>query len=169
MAEALPRFIHLVAASFWVGSQLFMFLVGSPALAVVKEQPVRRQALDILTRRFVTLGWLAIGVLVLTGALNILHRGTDVAFSFHLRYAWILSVKLGLVATAIGLTALHSYVLGPRLIELQMAAVVNPGRTHEVRRFRGLSVAISALNLLVALAILYLAALLTRPFAFAPS
>ena len=169
MVEALTRFVHLAAAAFWVGSQLFMFLVAVPALAPVEDPPLRRRVVERLSYRYVTLGWFAIGLLVLTGIVNIFDRGADFALDFDLRYAWILAVKLGLVAAAILITIIHSYVLGPRLLELQALEAEDPGWAARVARLRRLSIVISVLNLLVALAILYLAALLTRPFAFLPA
>lgn len=112
----------------------------------------------VLNRRFAWLGWGALAVLVLTGINNVIQRqhDTDLVFDDDFRYAWIFVFKLALVAAVIALTAIHTYVVGPRLLALQESHA----RSAELSRMRRLSIQASVLNLLAGVAILFAVALL---------
>jgi len=66
-----------------------------------------------------------------------------------------------LVAATVALTALHTFVVGPRLLALQ-EAVANETQVAASRR---LSIITSAVNLVLALGILFAAALMNTDFA----
>jgi uncharacterized membrane protein len=157
VGESIVFWIHLLAAAIWVGSQVFMFGAVMPALRTLDEG-ARRGALLVLNRRFARLGWGALAILVLTGIENVMRRQdeTDRVFDFDFRYAWIFVVKLALVAAVIALTAIHTEVVGPRLLALQESRA----GSEEVARARRLSIVLSVLNLLAAVAILFLVTLL---------
>ena len=135
-----------------------MFVAVVPALRTLDEA-ARHRAVLVLNRRFAWLGWGALAILVLTGIDNVFQRQdeTDLVFDYDFRYAWIFVVKLALVAAVIALTAIHTYVVGPRLLDLQRG-----GRSgsEELSRMRRLSIRLSVLNLLAGVAILFLVALL---------
>jgi uncharacterized membrane protein len=158
MGQSIVFWIHLFAAATWVGSQIFMFAAVVPALRALGDEAARRRAVLVLNRRFAWLGWGALAILVLTGIDNVIRRqrDTDLVFDYDFRYAWIFVVKLVLVAVVIALTAIHSYVVGPRLLALQES---HAGST-ELSRMRRLSIQLSVLNLLASVAILFLVALL---------
>lgn len=165
MTEAIPIWLHLVAATVWVGPQVFMFLVVVPALRAAQDPGARYRATSVLTSRFNMVAWSALALLVLTGIDNIVGRDRAIdAFDFNYRFAWILSVKLALVALTTLLTAYHAFGVGRRIMSLESdPATAAPQRLQPLRR---LSVGVSVLNLLLALAILFLAALLGQSFAF---
>jgi ABC-type Fe3+ transport system permease subunit len=86
---------------------------------------------------------------------------------FGLRYGYILAVKLVLVALVILLTLAHSLVAGPRLLRLQEADLnATESQPADLAKARRTSVVLSALTLLLSLAVLFCAALLRGPFAF---
>ncbi|MGB8651412.1 MAG: hypothetical protein WCD35_12205 [Mycobacteriales bacterium] len=96
--ETLRLFLHVTAATVWVGGQLVLAALV-PAL--------RRIGPDVpgaAARAFARVAWPAFGVLVLTGAWNVYAVRDD----NHGRYATTLAVKLVLVVLS-GLTAwLHA-------------------------------------------------------------
>lgn len=143
-----------------------MFLAVMPSLRTIRDPQAYYQALRVLTSRFNIVGWSALVLLALTGIDNIVagERAID-AFDYDYRFAWILTIKLALVAATILLTTYHVFGIGPRMMSVVEAA---PGSaTHsETRLLRRLSIAINVANLLIAIAILFLAALLRQPFAF---
>ncbi len=158
MGQAIVFWIHLLAAATWVGSQIFMFAAVVPALRTLDEA-ARYRAVVVLNRRFAWLGWGALAILVLTGIDNVIQRqkDLDIVFDYDFRYAWIFVVKLVLVAVVVALTAIHAYVVGPRLLALQEGARAG---SEELSRMRRQSIQLSVVNLLAGVAILFLVALL---------
>jgi uncharacterized membrane protein len=158
MGESIVFWIHLLSAAIWIGSQVFMFAAVVPALRALGDEAARYRAVVVLNWRFAWLGWGALAILVLTGIDNVIQRQDDydIVFDYDFRYAWIFVVKLALVAAVIALTAIHSYVVGPRLLALQESGQASA----ELGRLRRLSIQLSALNLLASVAILFLVALL---------
>ena len=154
MGQSIVFWIHLLAAATWVGSQIFMFAAVVPALRTLDEA-ARYRAVVVLNRRFAWLGWGALAILVLTGIDNAIRE--DDVFDFDVRYGWIFVAKLVLVGVVFVLTAIHSYVLGPRLLALQESL---PAGSEELSRMRRLSIRLSVLNLAASVAILFLVALL---------
>jgi len=164
MLDAIPYWLHLLAAAAWIGPQLMMFLVIAPGLGGL-DQPARLRLMRTITLRFGWLGGGALAVLVVTGLGNIDRYAP--ADMFDLRYGYILAVKLVLVAVVILLTLAHSLVAGPRLLRLQEAALnATQERAKDLTKARRLSIVLSALTLLSSLAVLFCAALLRGPFAF---
>jgi uncharacterized membrane protein len=158
VADSFVFWVHLVAATVWVGPQIFMFAVVVPALRATKDPAARYRAVVVLTQRFNVLAWAAMGLLVGTGVHNVIHEQDrhGQAFEYDLRYAWLLVAKLALVALAILLTIYHSYVVGPRLMAHQEAREEGP----HVDALRRHSIVVSVANLLVALTILFVVTLL---------
>lgn len=168
MDEAINRWLHLTAAAVWVGPQLFLVLAAIPALRTIggEEDPVRQQATRVMVRRFNIMAWSAMALLILTGIGNVFEHNSDSAidaFDYDFRYAWILTTKLVLVGVTISLTALHSFVIGPRLLEAHAYGV------SDRKQLRIASAVVSGTGFLASVAILYLAALLVQPFAFEPA
>ena len=159
MGQSIVFWIHLLAASTWVGSQVFMFAAVVPALRALGDEAARHRAVVVLNRRFAWLGWGALAILVLTGIDNVIQRqhDYDIVFDYDFRYAWIFVVKLVLVAAVIALTAIHSYIVGPRLLALQESGQAGAA---ELSRLRRLSIQLSVLNLLAVVAILFAVTLL---------
>ena len=96
----------MLAAITWIGGMLFVALVLVPVTR--REEPALRARLfHAVGLRFRTIGWIAVGLLVVTGLGNLWLNP----------YLWLaprLHWKLGLVALALLLAVLHDFVLGPR-------------------------------------------------------
>ena len=113
--------IHVLAAMLWLGGMLFLGLVGAPVLRGLEPAELRQRLFHELGLRFRAVGWWAIGVLLLTGLVNLYYRGW-------LRWSGVLGavdfwrtapghalcLKLVAVATMLIVSAVHDFVLGPR-------------------------------------------------------
>jgi uncharacterized membrane protein len=103
----LVRWLHVLAGITWIGGMLFLALVMVPMARRLEDPALRARLIHDTGRRFRTVGWTAIGVLVVTGLLNLwLHPVLLSSTRFH----W----KVGLVVLALILSAFHDFVLGPR-------------------------------------------------------
>jgi uncharacterized membrane protein len=103
----LVRWLHVLAAITWIGGMLFIALVLVPSARRLEDPTLRTRLIQETGRRFRTIGWLALGGLVVTGLLNLwMHPVLLSSPRFH----W----KLGLVVLALILSAFHDFVLGPR-------------------------------------------------------
>jgi len=113
--------LHLLAAMFWLGGMFFLGVVGAPVLRRVQPPELRQHLFNALGGRFRALSWWAIAVLLATGVWNLRYRGWlawDSALGAPAFWATgtghALAWKLGAVATMIGVSAMHDFVLGPR-------------------------------------------------------
>jgi putative copper resistance protein D len=143
-ASLVLRWLHVLAAITWLGGMLFLALVLVPITRRLEDRALRAHLFHEVGLRFRTVGWIALAVLVATGLGNLwLYPSLLTAPRFH----W----KLGLVAVALVLSALHDFILGPR------AGV--PGAGPSARR--GASW-LARINLLVVLVVVLLGLSLLR-------
>ncbi len=153
------RWLHLVALSFWLGSQLFLVLVVRPTLErAVSERRQRIVLTATFGRHFSPFAWTSLAILVVTGWLLGQHRGVvwTALLTAQSPYGRTLAIKMGLVVLVVGLTLLHGRAIGPKLAALAQStdAVARQRYTRLARWSRVISIA----NLAVALLIVLLAA-----------
>lgn len=175
MLEALPYWLHLVAAAIWIGGQVMLFVAVMPAARAIDNVPTRGALIRAVTRRFGYLGWGALVVLILTGIINTVdkdefYQPTGV-FEYDFRYAWLLTIKLVLVAVVVALASWHTFVHGPRMLTMQEwgAGRDRPSMDAEarLRSMRRWSMIVSGVTLLISLVIFYLVTLMQdSEFAF---
>jgi putative copper export protein len=138
---------------------LFLGLVGAPVLRRVEPAPLRAQIFRGLGERFRVVGWVSVGVLLITGTLNLYFRGLWESLGspefWETRYGHALAWKLGLVAAMIGLSVAHDFVLGPRASRLDPSAP-NAARARRWASWLG------RLNAVLGLALIFAAIRLTR-------
>ncbi len=161
MPEAFNPCLHILAATIWVVPQVFLFVAVVPAVRTVEDVQVRARLMRVLTTRFGYLAWGAMVVLVVTGIGNLYEHPLDVDVLFDRNFGTIFEIKMTLVIATIVLTALHSFVLGPRVLKLQ-ESVTDQAQIASVRR---LSIIVSSVNGVLALSILFMGALLGTTFA----
>jgi uncharacterized membrane protein len=99
--------LHVLAAITWIGGMLFIALILVPVTRRLEDPVLRTRLVRDTGRRFRTVGWIALGVLVVTGLLNL---WTHPALLSSPRFHW----KLGLVVLTLIVSAVHDFVLGPR-------------------------------------------------------
>jgi uncharacterized membrane protein len=103
----LIRWVHVLAAITWIGGMLFIALVLVPVTRRLQDQDLRTSLVQQTGERFRTVGWIALGLLVLTGLANLWYRPYLLQTPrFHL--------KLALVVLALVLSVAHDFHLGPR-------------------------------------------------------
>lgn len=153
--------VHVLAAVFWVGGMLFLGLVGAPVLRRVEPASLRARLFRDLGRAFRPAGWGAVGVLVVTGVLNLHFAGVlrsgrlgSAAF-WAAPYGRTLAWKLAAVTVMVATSALHDFVLGPR------AALLDPGSPQALRA-RSRAAWMARVTALLALAVVVAAVRLAR-------
>jgi putative copper resistance protein D len=128
--------VHVLAALLWLGGMFFLGAVGAPVLRAVEPAALRAQLFARLGERFRTVGWAAIGLLVVTGVLNLHHRGLLRAELWTSASFWAtglgtaLAWKLASVTVMIGISGVHDFVTGPAATRL------DPGSPAAVRARR---------------------------------
>jgi copper resistance protein D len=115
--------IHVLAAIVWLGGMFFISLVLVPSLRKLEPPIKRTEILSATARRFSLVSWIAILVLLVTGVINSVNRGITIhlissgkLFSSH--FGMILTFKVFLVLVMILISAVHDFILGPKLIKL---------------------------------------------------
>lgn len=110
--------IHILAASVWVGGMLFLVLVVVPWL----RSGGRADAATFLREtgeRFRNVGWACFAIVASTGTFNLWVRGvrlgdfTDVQW-LRSPFGSTLLVKLGAFLLVLIVSAVHDFVLGPQ-------------------------------------------------------
>lgn len=165
MVDAISIWLHLLAVSLWIGPQVFLFAAAVPALRTIEDVRQRARVLRVLVVRFGWIGWTAMGVIVLTGIWNLFNVADDLPgydagdlLSSDLRFTRVFWEKMFSVALALVLTAVHTFVVGPR----QLALMDGAAEETEVRRVRMYSMITSGVALLASIAALYLGAVLAE-------
>ncbi len=160
--------LHILSAVVWVGGMLFLGLVLVPVTRKVGRTGTAALLLRTAALRFRYVAWVALGILLITGAGNLWHRlifptRWRTAAFWSSEFGTLLAIKLGLVVGVLVLSALHDFVLGPRLsAALALAESENGPSPSQVARLTRLLSWLARLNVLLALAVLMLAVLLLR-------
>jgi uncharacterized membrane protein len=156
---AITPWLHILGVSVWVGPQFFLFLAAVPAIRAIDDTAARARVMRIITTRFGWMAWAALLLIVLTGISNLFQLGADTAIdlaSSDYRWYHIFTFKMVLVGVMVILTALHTFVIGPR----QLALMESGGSGPEALRLRRVSIALSSLVLLTSIVVIFLGALL---------
>ncbi len=153
--------IHLLAALLWLGGMFFLAVVGAPVLRRVEPASLRRDLFTRVGQAFRLIGWIAIGVLLVTGAGNLYFRGllrsdllTDAAF-WDSSYGRILALKLAAVLAMLIVQAAHDFIFGPRSGRLDPLS-------PEGQRTRRIAAWLGRLNALAGLVVVLTAVRLAR-------
>lgn len=161
-------FLHIIAATAWVGGMLFLVLVvvpwlrssgrsGAAAAAFLRETGVRFRAV----------GWSAFLVLIVTGTFNLHMRGVGIltlsegAF-WRSSFGRAFAVKMLLFVGVLVVSLIHDFIVGPRATTL---IARDPG-SAEAARVRKLASLLGRLNALFALSIVFCAVMLVRGWLF---
>lgn len=164
----LSVFVHIVSAIAWVGGMLCFALVVVP---VARRLPPRERGtlVGAMGRRFRTVGWVCIALLIATGLINSGYRGVTWAAVwtgdlFGSPFGRLLAAKLILVAVMLVLSAVHDFVVGPassRAYE-EAGAPPSPALLAAMAVSRRRAAWLARVNTLVALVVVALAVMLVR-------
>ena len=120
------RIVHLLAAIVWVGGTIALVFVAVPPVQRL-EGEARAHVLREFGRRWRPIGWSALGIAIVTGAII---ASRDGAFdTTPAKFDWVLGIKGALVGLLIAGAYLHDYVLGPGL-----ARQIREGQPQSFRR-----------------------------------
>ena len=161
MGESFTTWLHLVAITIWIGPQFFLFLVTGPALRAIEDAEARLRVMRIIIYRYGWLAWGAMAVIVATGISKVFQEANDFAYVFDgdYRYLQIFSTKMTILGLTVALTAIHTFVIGPRQIRLHEEMRSDSAEALRLRRW---SIVLSSLALLGSLAVLFAGALLAN-------
>lgn len=155
--------LHILAAVVWIGGMVFLALILVPVIRQPDHQDMSASLMHGTGIRFRWVGWICLGLLLLSGVFNLIYRGLgweDLRSSqfWQGSFGHTLGIKLLLVAVIFLLSALHDFILGPRAIVLWRA---NPTSPEALRLRRGAGW-LGRLNLLLALIVVALGVILVR-------
>lgn len=154
---------HILAVTVWLGGMFFLVLILVPATRRLEERSLALKMVSWTGRRFRWIGWVCLGLLVMTGSFNLAYRGYGWAdlwsgALFNGSFGRILGLKLILVSAVFALSALHDFVVGPRATQ---QARREPGSARAQRMRRAASW-MGRLNLILTLFIVLLGVMLVR-------
>jgi putative copper export protein len=149
--DAALRIVHLLAAAVWVGGTVALVFVAVPPVQRLEGEE-RGRLLREFGRRWRPIGWSALGIAIVTGA--ILAARASAFDTTSTRFDWVLAIKGALVGLLVAGAYLHDYVLGPGL-----AREIREGRSQSLRP---LLTGIGRANLLITVAIPVLGVLLSE-------
>jgi uncharacterized membrane protein len=158
MYYAIVLWLHILAATLFIGPQVFLAVAGVPAARTIEDAGQRGRVTRVMTARFGWLGGGSLAILLITGIINYFHA-RDLGYidnDLFPRYFIALQIKLTLVAIVVILTLLHGAFLGRKLQQLQEANASDA----EIAQARRLSMLSSMATIAVSIAILFCAAIL---------
>lgn len=118
--------LHLLATTFWIGGMVFLAMAVVPVVRRPAFQGISPVLLEAIGLRFRILGWIAMGILVLTGLFNLIARGVTLDLLVNPvfwsgPFGQALIGKLTAVSLTILLNALHDFWVGPRATRMLQA------------------------------------------------
>jgi putative copper export protein len=158
--DLLVRSIHLIAAAVWAGGLVFLGVAAGVARATIPERE-RVEFFRRLGRRFLVVALIAALLLALTGIDMAVDRLPSWSSLTDAELGRLILAKTILFATALALTMVHSFVLGPRMRHCREALLASPGdqaAEASLRRTGAVSGIIQVVILAETAAILVLAA-----------
>ena len=131
MPDYLITWIHLAAAITLIGGLLFSQLVLTP---VVRKTPSDSRAREIVRqsgRRFRTIAWVSLIILILTGAYQMLNESG--AARIETIWGVVLMLKLFLFVIAFGLLLIHDFIIDPYALPSKDASPASASPTVSPR------------------------------------
>jgi putative copper export protein len=158
----LSVFLHILSAIVWIGGMLFLALVIVPATRGLPP-PDRSALFSAVGRRFRAVGWVCIGLLLLTGIVNSAYRGVTLdnvltAELWTSPFGRVLSLKLAVVAVMLTLSLYHDFVIGPRSVRVTTGP--------QAQQLRRLASYVGRIEAILALIVVALAIMLVRGLPF---
>lgn len=111
MPDYLITWIHLAAVIALIGGLIYSQFVLAPAARDTVTDSRSREVVRLAGRRFRTVAWVSLIILILTGAYQMLNESG----SARIETAWgvVLMLKLFLFAIAFGLLLIHDFIIDP--------------------------------------------------------
>lgn len=150
-------FLHILGACFWIGGMMFLVVVLLPA---IRNHPDKARLIQEAGLKFRLAGWITLGLMLITGVINLYIRGAEFSIQYFLMPGWnrLVTVKIILFLCMISLSAWHDFRTGIRATQKW---IENPD-SQEVNKLRKLSRLIGRINLVLALAAAAIGVMLVR-------
>jgi len=143
----LVLWLHVLAAIFWVGGQLFLVIVVLPVLRQSLLEGERARIAGRVGRRFALFSSGAVGVLLVTGPLNAVAHGVSWTIVRDTEWGHVLLVKVTLVLAVLVISTVHGAYDGRRLECLADSCLDDPASVAARHRLQRQSVRFSTVNL----------------------
>jgi copper resistance protein D len=107
--------LHIVGVAFWIGGMLFLPLVLLPS---IKNNVERSNLLMATGLKFRFYGYIVLGILFVTGLLNMVFKGIQFSWRFfnETHYGRLVIIKLMLFVSLILISMTHDLVVGKRVL-----------------------------------------------------
>jgi putative copper resistance protein D len=158
LVNALIMWVHLIAASIWVGGSIFIGIVLAPLLKTISDSIEGRLSIMIrVGRKFNKIGIPSLIVLIVTGIYNSVGFILNPAMMLSTSYGIILLIKIMLVIILLITFAVHV-----RLIRSEVERKIESKQLSGefLQKLRSKIIMLGRLTVILSLAILLMAALL---------
>lgn len=158
MEQAILTWIHLVAASIWVGGSIFLGVVLSPVLRKIVPTVQERLRLMILVgKRFNMVAIPSLAILIITGVYNSHPLLANPHLLLASSYGTYLVTKISLVVALIVVYVVHVRLIRGSVEEAIMSGTM--GKV-ELRHLRRAIIILGEITVVLSVAILFFAALM---------
>lgn len=158
LANVLIMWVHLIAASIWVGGSIFIGIVLAPLLKTFSDSVEGRLSIMIrVGRRFNVIGVPSLIALILTGIYNSVGIIEKPSMIFGTNYGIVLFIKIILVIVLIIIFTIHV-----RLIRTEVEKKIESQSLsgEHLQKLRSKIIMLGRLTVIVSVVILLMAALL---------
>ena len=158
LTDSLFTWVHLVAASIWVGGSIFLGIVLAPMLKSITGTLEERIALMIkIGRRFNKIAIPSFVILIITGIYNSRVFLQEPGLLFETNYGIILLFKIILV-----IATLITYIIHVRILNAETEKTLSAGNAESiyVQSIRSKIIHLGRITVILSVTILLLAALL---------
>lgn len=153
MLYQISVWIHIIAATVWVGGMLFLVLVLFPLLRKSDKED-NHELIYKVGKRFRRIGWVSLFILFISGILNIYFSfGLNLREIFISEFGNILQLKLTVFLLIIIVSFIHDFITGPII---RKSTGKKREKWRRVTRYLGLT------NLFLGLLIVFLGVILVR-------
>ena len=113
--------LHILGLAIYAGGTLALLLMVLPAANALSDPAVRRAVLARVLRAYDPLAIAALGLLVMTGAVNLTAYKDALRGEFFARLGWLLVYKLGAAFLLVMTGTYIAFGLGHRIVRTEMA------------------------------------------------
>ncbi len=160
--------MHILGIALFVGPQFLLAVAWVPASRAIQDLPTRVAAMRTMTVRFAWLGGVGLALILIAGIYLIgtfrsyysLPGRDELSFN-DLRYGVIFSIKMAILVVMLVITAVHMFVVGPKLLRrMEARAAGETVADSELASIRRQSMLLSMSGLTLTLIIMVLGAMM---------
>ncbi|MBA4181668.1 MAG: hypothetical protein C0506_13850 [Anaerolinea sp.] len=158
--HAIALWMHILGIALFVGPQFFLAFAWVPTSRGITDLPTRVQAMRTITRRFLWVGGIGLGLILVAGIYLIAswrsyYTVPEGAGFNSLWYGALFSAKMLILVVMLTLTGIHTFVVGPRQVDLMdQKARGGPVTDEQIAAVRKRSMMLSISGLVLTLVIM---------------